>query len=69
MDLQTKNFHVTKQTDGTYKAWVFDHKMCNKMNRLLQNYGDYKFEEGEEGIFSFREIALPVVKKILKIKG
>lgn len=69
MDLQTKKFHLVKTKAGTFRAWVHDWKMVNKLNRLLGTYGDYRATEGEEGIFNFTENDLPAVKKILRIQS
>lgn len=64
MELQTKNFHILGNT-----VWVFNFRLCNKLNRLLGTYGDYKFQDGEEGKFNFTDAQLVKVKIALKVKG
>lgn len=69
MNLQTKNFDLVQMPDGSYKAFVFDKLLCRRMDKLLNEYPDYSFQDGEEGIFHFSSGQLTHVKKALKIKG
>lgn len=60
--------NITKTTTG-YKAFVTHHKACNSINRRLRQFKDgkslYTFNDGEEGIFLFKEQDYLFVKSVL----
>lgn len=64
MELTTKDFQIQGNV-----VWCYNFRLCNKLNRLLGNYGDYNFVEGEEGKFIFTPGQLSQIKAVLKIKS
>lgn len=68
-ELITKNFELFQMASGDYKAFVYDRNICRRLNKLLKEYPDYTFQEGEEAVFHFSPGMLTQVKIALKIKG
>jgi len=63
-----EKYEVIKLSNGTYKVFVYDSILCQRLDRSLRTYpeGTNFVTETSEGIFKFNEIQLKHVLAILK---
>lgn len=61
--------NIIKLNNGMYKAFVQNFQACAKINKRLRQYreshSNYKFTEGDEGIFVFSETQLKFVRDVM----
>jgi hypothetical protein len=67
--LVKQKYEIT-ETDipGEHKIYVWNYLVARKLNRLLNFYEDYMFQDGDEAIFYVPADKLNEVKALLGIK-
>lgn len=69
LTITNSKFHLYPDTPDVYALIVLNHRLANKINKLLKYYPtDYKIKEGEEPLFKFKASDLPLVSKKLGLK-
>ena len=69
-ELHTENFHLYKLENGMWHLQVYNRNLLRRVNRHLKRYpDDYIFQDGDEGVFTFEEKDLFMVKLALKVRG
>jgi hypothetical protein len=69
MELKTKAYDLYEYGSGYYRVVVFDKNLARRVNNLLGEYEDYKFQDGDEPVFKFSENQLANVLKALKVSN
>jgi hypothetical protein len=60
-------FEIWEYGGGHYRVVTRTKTLAKRVNRLLKQYEDYTFLDGEEPVFKFTEAQLPSILKALQV--
>jgi len=67
MELKNSKFDLYQYSPDIYRVVVFDQLLARRVNKVLKQYVDYSFQEGEEPIFKFNQSEMSSVLRALKV--
>ena len=65
--VKNKRFHIDVKSRDALLLSVFDFRLCNKLNKVLNKYPDYSFKKGEEAMYSILQSDFDKIRKYLKL--